>query len=254
MPHFYRRDGKFSRLRLPGWIPLVLAGQEILGRSFRLVDPWFAGRAILEPSVGTSNSQVDDEIKFLIEGRVQIRVVNPRVSERSAVGVGQRKFSTSPKVLFERVVEDLQETGVYVGEEVFLTPLQTISVLASSICGVKSRLFLTGAPVPIILLVRTPVKSAGDNIVSAGRVCVIIASGLSDVDFAGSGPRPKCIIDRQQPDGGPQPISHWHCGYDLDTAILESCTFEGVDAARLDWRDDGAVGDVCGSIAIVVQF
>lgn len=123
LPHLYRRDDKLSCLRLPGWIPLILARQEVLGRSLRLVNPWLAGLPILKPAIGTSNSQVDDQIKFLVKGRVQIRIVDPRVSEGSAVRVGQRELPTSPEVLIERIVKDLKKTGVYVGEEVFLTPL-----------------------------------------------------------------------------------------------------------------------------------
>lgn len=107
LPHLHRRDGKLGRLRLPCWIPLILPGQEIAGRSLRLVDPRLAGRAILEPPIGTSNSQIDDEVKFLIEGRVQVGVVDPGIGEGSAVRIGQRELSTSPEVLIEWVVEYL---------------------------------------------------------------------------------------------------------------------------------------------------
>ena len=88
LPHLHRRDGELGRLRLPSWIPLILPGQEILRCSLRLVDPRFAGRSILEPPISTSNSQVDDEVKLLIERRVQVGIVDPRVGKGSAVGVG----------------------------------------------------------------------------------------------------------------------------------------------------------------------
>ena len=77
-----------GRLRLPGWIPLILPGQEILRRSLRLVDPWLAGRAILEPPIGASNSQIDNEVELLIKGRVEISIVYPRIGESGAIGVG----------------------------------------------------------------------------------------------------------------------------------------------------------------------
>lgn len=127
-----------GRLRLPGWIPLILASQEIFGRSLRLVDPRLAGRAVLEPPIRTSNGQIDDEVKFLIKGRVQVGVVDPRIGERGAVGVGQRELSTGPEILIERVVEDLQETGIYIGEKVFLAPLQTIGMLTGGVSSMKS--------------------------------------------------------------------------------------------------------------------
>ena len=123
LPHLHRRDRKLGLVSLPGRIPLIFSRQEILGRSLRLVHPRLAGRAILEPPVGASNSQIDDEVEFLIEGCVQVGVVDPRIGESGAVGVGQRELSTIPEVLVERIVEDLQKASVYVGEEVFFTPL-----------------------------------------------------------------------------------------------------------------------------------
>lgn len=107
LPHLHRGDGKLGRLRLPCWIPLILPSQEIAGRSLRLVNPRLAGRAIFEPPISTSNSQIDDEVKLLVERRVQVGVVDPRVGEGGAVGIGQRELSTSPEVLIEWVVEDL---------------------------------------------------------------------------------------------------------------------------------------------------
>lgn len=88
LPHLYRRNGELGRFGLPGWIPLILPGQEILGRSLRLVDPWLAGRSVLEPPIGTSNSQIDDEIEFLIKGRIQVGIVDPWVGESGTIGVG----------------------------------------------------------------------------------------------------------------------------------------------------------------------
>ena len=74
----------------------------------------------------------------MIKGRVQVGVVDPRVGERGAVGVGQRELSTGPEILIERVVEDLQETGIYVGEKVFFAPFQTIGMLTGGVSSMKS--------------------------------------------------------------------------------------------------------------------
>ena len=253
LPHLHRRDGKLGRLRLPGWIPLVLPGQEVLGRSRRLVDPRFAGIAILEPPIGTSNSQIDDEVKLLIERRVQIGVVDPRVGKSGAVGVGQRELATSPQILIERVVEDLQEASVYVGEEILLTPLQAIGVGTGGPGGMESFLLLAGAPISVVFLIGTPVESAGDNVVSAGRIAVVVASRFGDIDFARCGPSPECVVDGQHPNGGPEPVALWHGGYDFDPTVLDGCTFDGVDAAGFDGRNNGTVGDVGGSVAVVVE-
>ncbi len=88
LPHLHGRDCELGRLRLPSWEPLILPGQEILGRSLRLVDPRFAGRSILKPPISTSNSQVDDEVELLVERRIQVGIVDPRVGKGSAIGVG----------------------------------------------------------------------------------------------------------------------------------------------------------------------
>lgn len=112
----------------------------------------------------------------MIKGRIQVGVVDPRIGESGAVGVGQRELSASPEVLVEGIIQNLEETGVYIGEEVLLTPFQAIGMCAGGVGRMESRLLLTGAPIPIILLVRTPMKSASDNVVSAGRVSVIVAS------------------------------------------------------------------------------
>lgn len=252
LPHFHGRDRKLGRLRLPGRIPLILPPQEVLGRSLRLVDPRLASHAILEPPVSTPNSQINDEVKFLIKGSVQVGVINPWVGESGAVGVGQRELSFGPEILVERVVEDLQETGVNVGEEVFFTPLQAIGVFACGVSGMKGFLLLAGAPVSVILLVWTPVESTSDDVVSASRIAVVVTSGLANIDFARCGPRSECVVDGQHPDGGPEPVTLGHCGYDFDTTVFDSCAFEGVDAAGFDRRDNGAIGDVCGSVAVVV--
>ena len=161
-------------------------------------------------------------------------------------------MSTSPEVLIKRVVEDLQETGVYVGEQIFLTPLQAIRVFAGSISGMESFLFLVGAPVPVVLLIGTPVEGASDNVVPARRIAVVVTSRLSDINFARCGPGSECVVDGQHPDGGPQPVTHWHRSYNFDTTVFDSCAFEGVDAAGFDWRDNGAVGNICSSVAVVV--
>ena len=113
-------------------------------------------------------------------------------------------------------------------------------------------MLLASTPIPIILLVGTPVERAGDNVVSAGRIAVIVASGLGNIDFARLGPRPECVVDGQHPDGGPEPVTDRHLGYNFDTTVFDGCTFEGVDTAGFDWRDNGAVGDVCSSVAVVV--
>lgn len=95
-------------------------------------------------------------------------------------------------------------------------------------------------------------ESASDDVVSASSVAVVVASGLSDIDFTRCGPSAECVVDRQHPDGGPKPVALWHCGYNFDTTVFDGCTFEGVDAAGFDWRDNGAVSDVGGSVAVVV--
>lgn len=125
-------------------------------------------------------------------------------------------------------------------------------MFAGGVSGVESCLLLARAPVTVIRLVGTPVKSASDYVVSAGRIAVIVASRLDNINFARCGPRSECVVDGQHPDGGPKPVSLWHCGYNFDTTVFDSCAFEGVDAAGLDRRDNRAIGDVCSSVTVVV--
>ena len=188
----------------------------------------------------------------MVEGCVQIGIIDPRVGESCTIRVGQRELPTSPEVLIERVVEYLQEAGIYVGEKVFFTPLQAIGMFAGGVSGMERFLLLTGAPVPIILLIRTPVEGASDNVISTGGIAVVVASGLGNVDFARFGPRSKCVVDGQHPDGGPKPITLWHCGHNFDTTILDGCTFKTVDAAGFNWGNNGTVRDVGSSVAVVV--
>ena len=104
LPYLDRVDAELGRLRLPRGIPLILARPEILGRSLRFVNPRLARRAILEPTIGAADSQVDDEVKLLIKRRIQVGVVDPRIGESGAVGVGKGELSAGPEVLVERVV------------------------------------------------------------------------------------------------------------------------------------------------------
>ena len=90
---------------------------------------------------------------------------------------------------------------------------------------------MAGAPIAIILLIGTPVKSTSDDVVAAGRICVVIASRLGNINFARCGPRSKGIVDWQHPDCGPKPITHGHCSYNFNTTVFNGCAFEGIDAA-----------------------
>lgn len=125
-------------------------------------------------------------------------------------------------------------------------------MFAGGVSGVESFLLFARAPVTVIRLVGTPVKSASDNVVSAGRIAVIVASRLNNINFTRCGPGSECVVNGQHPNGRPKPVTLWHCGYNFDPTVFDGCAFEGVDAAGLDWRDNRAVGDVCRSVTVVV--
>ena len=72
-------------------------------------------------------------------------------------------------------------------------------------------------------------KGTGNNVVPTGGVTVVVTSRLGDIDFAGCRPGSECVVDWQHPDGGPEPVTHRHRGYDFNTTIFDGGAFEGVD-------------------------
>jgi hypothetical protein len=217
----------------PRGVPLISRIPEVvLGRE-TVVRPWLAALAILEPAIGAANGDVQEEVEFLIKGRgvVAARGLGPDVSQLGSVAVVGWEAGALPERLVKVRVEDLEKVGVDVGEEVLLGPFQTVFVRGGSVGRVEGGPLDVGAPPGIVCWVRAPVQGGRHDVVSSLLVGVVISSGLHDVDFSGQGPGTVGVIDRQHPNGGPQPISSGKRGSHLDTSKLDLCSFLCVDTS-----------------------
>lgn len=107
----------------------------------------------------------------------------PVVHKFGSVAVGLGETSTLPEGLVEVSVENLEKVAVDPGENVLLGPFETVSVLLSSVGGVKSGPLHVGAPPCIVGWVRTPVKSRGYDVVSTLLVGVVVAARLANIDL-----------------------------------------------------------------------
>lgn len=145
----------------------------------------------------------------------------------------------------------MHKAGVNIGEEVFLTPLHAEDVGAGGIGGVEGGDFLVRPPPCVVGYVRAPVESAGDNVVAAHGVAVIVSPAFRNVDFTAGGPVAVGVVDGQEPDGGPQPVAFWHHRCDFHAPVFYGGTFQGIDTAGLGGGNDGAVGGVCDSVTCV---
>jgi hypothetical protein len=137
LPHLDLADLHLSLL-LPSRIPRVSGIPEISARRWGSVHPWLATLSILEPSIGTTDSNVHDEVEFLIEWSLLAAGLGPDILETCSVGVGEWELTTLPEWLIEVGVEDLEETSVDVSEEILLGPLETEFVLGVGVGGVES--------------------------------------------------------------------------------------------------------------------
>ena len=105
-------------------------------------------------------------------------------------------------------------------------------------------------PPGIIILVGSPMKSRGHDVVAALRIRIVVPARFGDIDFARLGPRPVRIVDGQHPDGGPEPVSGRQLGSYLDAAIFDGGALFRVDAPRPDGLHDGSVADICDGDAV----
>lgn len=149
LPHLDLADLHLSLL-LPSRIPRVSRIPEISARRWGSVHPRLATLSILEPSIGTTNSNVHDKVEFLIEWSLLATGLGPDILKTGSVGVGKWELTALPEWLVEIGVKDLEETGVDVGEEILLGPFETEFVLGVGVGGVESRSLDVGSPPCII--------------------------------------------------------------------------------------------------------
>lgn len=182
---------------------MILGVPEVALGILAVIDPWLSALAVLEPSVGTSDGDVHDEVEFLVERCVEAVGIAPWVGNDSAIGVTLGESSALEKWLVEVAIENLKEEGIDIGEDVLLGPLQTEGVLLRGKGSMKSCPLHVGAPPSIVGRVWSPVQCRRHNIVATLCVGVVVASRLDNVNLSGSWPSSIGIVDWQHPDGWP---------------------------------------------------
>jgi len=123
-------------------------------------------------------------------------------------------------------------------------------VEAVRVSAVKSSALVVGLPVAICVGGGTPVQGTRDDVVAALGVGVVVTSALHDINLPGLRPRAVRVVDGQHPDCRPEPLTGREFSIDFNAAVLDGGAFAGVDAARADGLDDGAVGGVGGGDAL----
>ena len=249
-PHLNLADFHLSLL-LPSRIPNVLLLPEILWSRWGRIQPRLSTLSVLEPTIGTTDCNIHDQVEFLVEWSLLATGLRPDVLKSGAVGVGEWELTAFPEWFIKVGVQDLEETGVDVSEEILLGPFKTELVLGLGVSGVKSSSLDVGSPPGIVGKIWSPMKSRGNDVVTTLLVCVVVTARFHDINLSRQWPWSVSVLDRQHPDGRPQPITGWHlCSY-LDTTILYLCSLLGVDTAGFDGWDDLARGQVGLSDAVL---
>jgi len=245
LPHLDALDDHLAIL-LPGRVPFVPAVPEIFPFRLAAVHPRLAMLAILEPAVGGTHGNVEDQVEWVIEGGIPSSCLRPGVDILGAIPIGKRKSAALPQPLVEVGGEHLEQSRVDVGEDVVLAPFEAERVEFSRVCRVQSLSPTVCTPVAVVGWVGTPVERGRDNVISALRMRCIVSATLDDIDLTGRRPRAVGLLDGHHPDSRPQPQALWKLGHDLDTTVGDRGSLLGTDASRLDRVDDGSVLSVGG--------
>lgn len=157
LPDLDSLDNELS-IRLPGRLPLSTTLPELLLSVGGKVDPWLAVETITEPTVGTTDSDVDDEEEVLVEWS-GLGSGSPGVDQGSTIVSGGGEVSSLPESSVEVDVHDLEKTSVNVREDVPLGPFDTKGVETLCVGGVESLTLDVVAEPAISRRHRTPVQS-----------------------------------------------------------------------------------------------
>lgn len=115
LPHPHTFDLQRTAVRvLPSWVPRVLCGPKFALRQRARVYPRLTVYAVLEPSVRSSHGNIEDQIEVFIKWS-RVTTLRPRINNRCAIGLGERKLASFPERSVELVVEYLQQATVEVG-------------------------------------------------------------------------------------------------------------------------------------------
>ena len=249
LPHLDALDDHLAVL-LPGRVPLAPSVPEIFLFRLAAVDPWLTMLAVLEPTVGGTHTNIEDQIERVIERGIPSPSLRPRVDVPSAIPIGERKGATLPEPLVEVGVEHLQQSGVDVREEVVFAPLEAERVEFIRVGGVQSFSLIVCPPPGVVGWIGSPVESGRDDVISALRMGGIVSTTLNEIDLTGRRPWAVCLLDGHHPDCRPQPEALGELGHDLDTAVRDRGSLLGADTSRLDRVDDGSVRGIGGRNAV----
>lgn len=79
---------------------------------------------------------------------------------------------------------------------------------------------------------------------------MVVPAAFGNVDLPRLRPDAVGRFDREQPDGRPEPVALGKLGDNLDAAVLDCASFDGVNAAGLHGWDDGGIRGVCRCNAV----
>ena len=157
---------------VPRRVPLVFGTVELTGGTTRVVGPWFAALAVREVSICAADSDIQDEVEVLVEGRV-VTAACPWV-------VVLEVTSLSEALRLHVDVEDDIVDVINVGEKSVLSPDQAIGVHAIREMG-SLRVGVSGLVVGVLVPCRSPMESGSESLVV---VVTVVTARLHQVDLS----------------------------------------------------------------------
>lgn len=198
-------------------------------------------RHLQEPSVGATDSNIENEVEVLIEWSVASCrcAVSPRVGKESVVlGLcGKVAKLVERLLLLVSDEENLLDSAVDVEVDVVLRPLHAVGVEAVGVFAAADLLGSGGHPVGISLVGRAPVGSAVVYVATTLAVLAAVATRFHDVDLATPWPIAVDVVLGHHPDRGPKPISLGELSDNLDLTVTNALLALGAETGRTDGRN-----------------
>lgn len=192
------------------------------------VRPWLSTLSIWEVSISSSNSNIKNKEKSLIEWSnfpFRLWFILPWI-------VYLRKSSFFKHVLVKWEVKD--SCTIDVCFDAFLCPLHFVFM---EITWKVFRIFMFFMCFKVCIhwISWTKMKSATNSITSTNGTFWCISSWLDQINFTRCWPLTISILFWKKPNSWPNPITLWKLCFDLNRSILESKRFSSSDPGTLDW-------------------
>lgn len=185
-----------------------------------VVGPGLVADSVLEVVCSSSDSQVNDEVKFSIERSV-IGFSDPWVI------VGRTEVSLLEEALRLHVdVQDDVGLRIEIGVESIFVPIETIDV-EIIVKTARVFVFLVCHLEFVGCVVKTPVESRSESVDTAVRVRFVVTSRLHNVDFTRGRPLTVLVVFGEHPNCRPEPVSSWKLGAHLNSPVFEGETVHG---------------------------